>query len=219
MMKCEDVQKELEAFFSNDIDDTIRTEIQNHLDECQDCSRALRKLTGLSEVLKTWRGIEPSPIMYAKLKARVEAHESFWGRIFTNPFVKKAAIQFVEVAAIVALTLLVSHLLHKPNPEMRDDLATINFYLTEHQEAVAQTISAAPTRPAMRMYMNRDDIIYYESMDEFPESARHGIILRRPSSQRETYLPKAPVISNGRVLTLAQARNAVNFNPVIPSRL
>ena len=38
MMKCEDVQKELEAFYSNDIDEQKKGEIQNHLNKCQNCS-------------------------------------------------------------------------------------------------------------------------------------------------------------------------------------
>jgi len=220
-MRCEDIQKELEAFLSNDIDELKRSEIQSHLDECQNCSGVLRQLKRLSEVLKTWKEIEPSPMTYEKLKTRMKAHKSSWGRVFTYSFAKKAAFRFAEVTAIVVLTLLISHLLQKPAPpKARDDLATINFYLKEHQGAVAQTVSAEPfTRPAARMYVGRDDILYYEFIDDFSRFTRPGMILRGPISQREISLPKAPTISKGRILTLPQARNAVDFDPVAPPRL
>ena len=219
-MRCEDIQKELEAFLNSDMDDPKRKDIQSHLDECQNCVQVLRQLRRLSEVLQTWKGIEPSPMMHEKLKTRMKASESSWRRILTYSFAKKAALRFAEAAAIVVLTLFVSHLLQKPAPKARDDLATINFYLMEHQGAITQTVSAElSTRPTARMYISRDDILYYEFIEDLPRSARPGIILRRPSSQREISPPKAPAISKWKILTLPQARNAVDFDPVAPPRL
>ncbi|MFC1713238.1 anti-sigma factor family protein [Candidatus Poribacteria bacterium] len=218
-MKCEDIQKELEAFIDNDIDDPRRVEIQTHLDKCQNCSHALRQLVELSEVLQTWREIEPSPAMYEKLKTRMDAYESFWTRIFTGSFAGKVALRFMEVVAIVALTLLVNHLIQKPEPEASDNQATINFYLTEHQEAVMRTVSLEPpARPSARMYVERDDIMYYEFIDDFPEFARPGIILRGPASQPEVTTSETPTIANGRTLTLAEARNSVYFDLSAPPR-
>lgn len=158
--------------------------------------------------------------MYEKLKTRMKAYESPWRRVFTYSFAKKAALRFAEAAAIVALTLFISHLLQKPSPKVRDNLATINFYLMEHQGAIAQTVSAdLSTRPAARAYMRLDDILYYEFIEDLPRSARPGIILRRPPSQRKISPPKAPAISKGKILSLPQAWNAVDFDPVAPTRL
>lgn len=219
MMRCEDIQKELENFFSIDIDDPKKSEIQSHLDECPNCSQALQQLIRLSGALQTWQGIEPSPMMYEKLKTRMKAYESR-GRIFINPFARKVALRFAEVVAIVALTLLVSYWFQKPGPEIRDDSATINFYLMEHQGAVAQTVSAnISTQPAARMRMNRDDILYYEFIDNPPEFTKPGIIFRGQPSQREVISREAPAISKGNILTLSQARNSVNFDLVAPPRL
>jgi len=221
MMRCEDIQKELEAFLSNDFDDPKRSEIQSHLDECQNCSGVLRQLTRLSEVLQTWKGIEPSPMMYEKLKTRIKAAESSWRRVLTYSFAKQAALRFGEVVAIVVLTLLISHLLQKPAPpKARDDLATINIYLKEYQGAVAETISEElSTRPAARMYAGRDDILYYEFLDKFPKFTKSGLIIWGPLHREKISLPKAPAISKGRILTLPQARNVVDFDPVAPPRL
>jgi hypothetical protein len=222
MMRCGDIQEELEAFLSNEIDKQKRSEIQSHLDKCQNCSGVLQELTRLSEVLKTWKEIEPSALMYEKLKLRMKAPESSWRRIFTYSFARKAALRFVDVAAIVILTLLISHLLQKPapTPKAHADLDTISFYLKEHQEAVSQPVSTElPPQPAARVHVGRDDILYYEFLDDFSRFPRPGLILRGPISQQEIGLSKVPMISKGRILTLPQAMNAVDFDPVVPPRL
>jgi len=220
MMRCKDIQEELEAFLSSEIDKPKRSDIQSHLDKCRNCSGILRKQTRLAEVLQTWKGIEPSPLMYEKLKIRMRVPESSWRRIFTYSFTRKAALRFVEVAAIVVLTLLISHLLQKPAPKVRADLSNISFYLKEHREAVSQAVSTElPTQPAARMYVGRDDILYYEFLDDFSRFSRPGLILRGPISQREISLSKTPTISKGRILTLTQAQNAVDFDPVVPQQL
>jgi len=220
MMKCEDIQEELEAFLSNEIDKPKRSEIQNHLDKCQNCSVVLRQLTKLSEALQTWKGIEPSPLMYEKLKIRMKVPESSWRRIFTYSFARKAALRFVEVAAIVVLTLLISHLLQKPAPKVHADLSNISFYLKEHREAVLQAVSTElPVQLSTRVHVGRDDILYYEFLDDFSRFSRPGLILRGPISQREISLSKTPTISKGRILTIPQAQNAVDFDPVVPMQL
>ncbi len=219
-MKCEDVQKELDAFYSSDIDEQKKGEIQNHLNKCQNCSLALRKLTKLSEVLKSWEGIEPSPMMYEKLKARMNTFESIRGRIFINPRARKIAFRFAEIAAVVTLTLLASHWLRKPSPDIRADSTTINFYLKEHQGVVSQTVSAN-LYPSSAAYMRleRRDIFYYEYFGDRPEFTRPGIILRGPTYQRKIISQDSSAISNGHILTLSQARKTVNFDLVAPSWL
>jgi hypothetical protein len=228
MSKCEDVQKELEAFLSNEIDEIQKSRIHNHLKDCQNCSQALRQLTGLSEVLKSWEGLEPSSLMYEKLKTRIKTYESFRARTFTKPFARKVAFRLAEVAAVVILTLSISHWFgfprsgvpRKPAPEMYDDSATINFYFKEHQDVVARTayLNLSPPQPA-RMRVSRRDILYYEFFDERPEFMSPGIIVRGPSSQRKVIPPETPTISNGHTLTLSEARKTANFDLISPPRL
>jgi hypothetical protein len=219
-MKCEDIQKGLKAFISNDMDEQKKNEIQNHLDSCLNCSRYLQQLKKLSEVVQNWKTIEPSPHLWEKVKSRIKEDESLWGRIFTYAFLKKATLRFAGVAAIVVLTLIISHLIQKPAQKVSDDLATINFYLTEHQEVVAQAVSTElVSQPPARIYVDRENILYYEFIEDFPRFARPGIILRGPTSQREISPQKTPVISKGKILSLAQAQESVDFNPVAPLRL
>ncbi len=186
-------------------------------DETPDPSHRDKLEEDLLHVLAKQEGLEPSVLMYEKSKTRMKTYESFCGRTFTNPFVRKVAFQLAEVAAIVALTLSVSHWFLKPAPEIYDDSATINFYLREHQGVVARTASLnlSPPQPA-RMRVSRHDILYYEFLDDRPEFMSPGIIVRGPSFQREISLPEAPAIANGHTLTLSQARKTVNFDLVSP---
>jgi hypothetical protein len=220
-MKCEDIQKELKAFLDDDIGAQKKAEIQDHLYRCQNCSKDLEQLKKLSEVLHTWKGIEPSPHLHEKLEATIESNESFWGKVFTYSFVKKAAFRFAEVAAIVVLTLLISHSLRKPAPVAGDDMETINLYLTEHQGAVLKTVSEElPPQTETRLSVRPEDFLYYEHIDGFPRYTRPGVIFRGPSkSQREIPMPETPSISKGEILDLPQARKVVDFEPAAPVRI
>ncbi len=220
MSTCEDVRKELEAFLSDEIDEPQKSRIRDHLQDCQNCSRALQRLTNLSGVLDSWQALEPSPAMYEKLQARMKVRGSSTAISSRNPLLRKLAFKLAEVAAIVAITLSVSHWFSKPAPQIRDDSATINFYLKEHQDIVAQTVSAnISTPPAAQMRVNRYDVLYYEFLDDPYEFARPGIIVRGPSSERQTSFSAAPAIANGHTLTLSEAKKAANFNLVSPPRL
>lgn len=220
MNRCDDIQREFEAFLSGDIEDAKKGEIQSHLNECQDCSRALKQAARLSAVLKTWKGIEPTPLMYEKLKGRVKAHESSWGRIFTYSFMRKTAFRMVEVAVVVVLTLLISHLLRKPYPEAHNDSTTINFYLNEHQGVTTQVISTELlSQPATRMYEGQDDFMYFEFIENHPNLSKPGILLKGPKIRREIRLPKASALSKGDILSLSQVRDVIDFNPIMPQEI
>jgi len=98
-----------------------------------------------------------------------------------------------------------------------DDSATINLYLREHQDVIAQhaSLNAATPRPA-QMDVSQHDILYYEFLDDGPEYMRPGIVVRGPSYQRQISSPEAPAISNGHTLTLSEARKTVSFDLVSP---
>jgi hypothetical protein len=101
-----------------------------------------------------------------------------------------------------------------------DDSATINLYLKEHRDIVARHVSASPAAPQpAQMHVSRDDILYYEFLDDGPDFMRPGIIVRGPSSQRETSFSEIPAISNGHTLTLSEARKIADFELKAPARL
>jgi len=198
---------------------------QIKLDDTPDPDHRDKLEQDLLHVLAKQEGLEPSALMYKKLKARMKTYESFCGKTFTNPFLRKVAFQLVEVAAIVALTLSISHwfgfprggVLRKPAPEIQDDSAIINFYLREHQDVVARSASLNfyPPQPA-QMQVNRHDVLYYEFLDEPYEFAHPGIIVRGPSSEWQATSPAAPAIANWHTLTLSEAREIADFDLVSP---
>jgi hypothetical protein len=101
-----------------------------------------------------------------------------------------------------------------------DDTATINFYLEEHKDVIAQhsSLSSATPKPA-QMRVNQHDILYYEFFDDGPEYMSPGIIVRAPSTQQQINSPQTPTIANGHTLTLSEARETSNFDLVAPPRL
>jgi len=220
-MKCEDIQRELKAFLDNDINDRKRIEVQKHLSQCPNCSKELEQLRKLSEALHAWKGIEPPAHSYEKLRSKIESMESFWGKAFTSSFMKKAAFRFAEIAAVVVLTLVISHSLQKPAPVTGDALDTINLYLTEHQGAALRTVSEEPSSEMdPRISLPREAFYYYEHIDGFPRYSRPGVILKGPQkSQKEIPMPEVPSISKGEILDFPQASKAVDFEPVAPVRL
>jgi len=186
--------------------------------EREEDPKAMEKLRG---VLRAWKPAEPPEGLYERLKARVEARRP-WRRILTPAWAGKAALRFAEVASIVFITLAVSG--HFRNPRLAppdDEFATINLYMTEHQEAVLQTASnEASARQPARMTVNRDDIMYYEYIDEYRRISRPAVILRGPDAVRDAAADgPAPGLAGAKALTLPEARAAVSFDPVAPARV
>jgi hypothetical protein len=158
--------------------------------------------------------------MYEKLQDRISSYEPFRKRIFTVPNAKKMVYEFVKIAAVVILTLMISYWLQQPVPEQSDDSTTINFYLQEHQSVGPQTVSANVTASeTARMHVPRDDVLYYEFFDHRPEYAHPGIIMRAPTFQSKISSPEAPAISNGHILTREQARKTLNNYLIAPARI
>ena len=97
------------------------------------------------------------------------------------------------------------------------DTATINLYLKEYRDTVAQHASFSPTAPPpAQMHVNRQDILYYEKFDEQPEYMRPGLIVRGPLSQGRINSSNTPTISNGHSLSLSEAKKDAPFNLVAP---
>ncbi len=220
MNKCDDIQKELDAYLCDDIDELTKAEIEDHLEECSHCALVLRKHKRISEVLQTWEEIEPSPFMYEQLMSRLRTTKLNWKAIYSNTFSRKTALRLVQVTAIVVVTLLINSWLQKPLPDKREDQATINFYLQEHQGAVVQSISTELlSRPATHMYIGRDDILYFEYVEDHPKVTRPGMILRGPKVKQQIALTKAPAITKGIIIEKSQVQLNVNFEPLVPERL
>ncbi|MFW9894166.1 MAG: anti-sigma factor family protein, partial [Candidatus Thorarchaeota archaeon] len=219
MLRCEDVRRQLQAFLDNELDESQSHEISDHLKACRNCADALRRLPTLSKILQNWQAPEPSPLLYNKLKARMNTHDSRRGGLLAGPLVRKVALHLAEVAAVVVLTLFLSRWLGSPPQQAHDDSATLNFYLREHQDMAAQVASFDPSPPPAHFDVPQHDILYYEFLGDPYELGRPGVIVRGPLSVPQPGLPPAPAIANGHALTLSEARKAARFDLVSPPRL
>jgi hypothetical protein len=221
-MECEDIRKRLKPFLDDEVEEAERTAIQGHLGICQDCAGVARQFERLTGVLQTWNAEEPPRDLYERLQAGLEARESWWRKVLTPALAGRAALRVAEVTAVVLITLGVSRHFQKTAPVRPDaDLATINFYMTEHQEALLQAASMESTdRPTERVTLSRDDIMYYEFIDDYRRISRPGVILRGQASLRDSgQAAPGSGLSSVNALTLPQARKAVSFDPVAPSRI
>jgi hypothetical protein len=187
--------------------------------EREDERKQMEKLHG---VLQAWTTPEPPEGLYERLNDGLEARSAWWRKMLRPTFIGKAALRFAEAAAIVSITLAVSGRFRKPQIAPPDeDLATINLYMTEHQEAVLQAASmeSAERQPA-RLTIDRDDIMYYEYIDEYRRISRPSVILRGPEAVRNAgAVAPAQDLAAAKALTLPEARAAVSFAPVAPSRI
>ena len=220
-MTCDDIRKEWSALLSHDLDEGKEAEIRAHLERCPDCARDWERHCNLYNVLHRWKSIDPPPQMYRNLVSRIEKKESFWGTVFTPAVLRKTAFRCAEVVVIAGLTLVIAHVLRKPSPILEQAVDTINLYFTEHQDAVLRTASreTAPLTKA-RIAVQPEDFLYFEHIGGFPGRIRPGVILRgAPGSQREPQSPEPSPFDRGEVLDLAQARQAVDFEPVAPVRM
>jgi hypothetical protein len=187
--------------------------------EREDERKQIEKLHG---VLQAWRMPEPPEGLYERLKDGLEARNAWWRKMLRPAFIGKAALRFAEAAAIVLITLAVSGRFRTtPVPSPDEDLATINLYMTEHQEAVLQAASMeASERQPARLTIDRDDVMYYEYIDEYRRISRPGVLLRGPDAIRYAGAgAPAPALAADKALTLPEARAAVSFVPVAPSRV
>jgi hypothetical protein len=105
-------------------------------------------------------------------------------------------------------------------PAQPDNTTTINLYLKEHRDVVARHASfSASASQSAQIRVDQHEILYYEVFDDGPEYMHPGIIVRGPSSQREIVPSETPVISNGHILTLSEARKTAGFSLQAPPRL
>ena len=105
-------------------------------------------------------------------------------------------------------------------PVQSDSTTTINLYLKEHRDVVARHASFSSATPQpVQMRVNPNEILYYEFLNDEPGYMRPGIILRGRTDRNQAEPSEAPVISNGYILTLSEARKIAGFDLVARSWL
>lgn len=115
-MRCKKVKRKLYAYLDNELNESQKAKIQQHLCHCIDCAREARLLTGTLSALKIWRDIEPSDNFSATFWRKVVAqeasqplHPGFLKRLIHIPF--PVAIATVLVIGLLLGGIVGSYLL------------------------------------------------------------------------------------------------------------
>jgi Putative zinc-finger/Predicted integral membrane protein (DUF2275) len=102
-MKHDDIRHKLSDYLDGSISAREKTEIENHLKTCRECSDALQELRKTIEHIKTVDEIDPPAWMTQKIMAAVRAEaegkESIFRRFF-HPLMFKHPIQAIAVLFI-----------------------------------------------------------------------------------------------------------------------
>lgn len=105
-MKCQKIKRKLCAYLDNELNESQKAKIQQHLCHCSDCAREERLLTGTSNALKIWRDIDVESNFSATFWRKVAAqeasqplHPSFLTRLIQIPFT-------VAIATVLLFGLL-----------------------------------------------------------------------------------------------------------------
>lgn len=75
-MRCKEVKRRLYAYLDNELNESQRAKIQQHLRQCSNCAREAQLLTRTSRALKIWRDVEPSDNFSATFWRKVAAQET-----------------------------------------------------------------------------------------------------------------------------------------------
>jgi len=95
-MNCDEVNQLLGAFLDGELEDTLRPEVQKHLDDCLDCRKEADQVANFSSFVRTNMPTYKAPReLKAKIRASLRkesAPESDWFLWFRRPLIYAAAI-------------------------------------------------------------------------------------------------------------------------------
>jgi anti-sigma factor RsiW len=243
---CQNRREQITALLLSELNSKDADELQRHIENCETCQSLYQALADEEKAIRSaFKAIaDKGETLQSGLIEQLDNKELVTSQADTSlvrttkiDLGKMAKTSLPKIAVAAAFLIIsswaVSFVLYREVTDLRNELsqrdiavsptgdsATINLYLKEHQDLVAHHVSLSPVTPqSLQVQVGRQDILYYEILEDQPEYVRPGIIVRGPSSQREISLSDVPVISNGHTLSLSEAHEAVNFDFVAPPRL
>ena len=70
-MRCSKIRRKLSRFIDNEMTDSQKKEIENHLTVCENCQRVYQTLLQSWELLNVLPSPEPTPFLYTRIRARL----------------------------------------------------------------------------------------------------------------------------------------------------
>lgn len=140
-MKCKIVHKNMMDFLEGSLDDSLKYNIQTHLNECAKCAGMMRDFQYMSELIKKEKDISPDPFMFTRIKSKIEAYGKEEITIYPK-------LIFHRIAAIVVIALGISGGLAIGSKYLKKD-KLISDYQTEiyfledtHQGSIESVLMA-----------------------------------------------------------------------------
>jgi len=147
-MKCHRINILLPAYLDNEVTAEERKTIEEHLNSCPGCQKALNDLTKTVELTRNLPKLEPPPFFEQRIMARIREEStpkrSFWKKIFYPLHIKVP----IQVMATVVIAVLAFYLYSNGDPELKR-LAPLPGELSElktnqHGEGAQKAGSPAP---------------------------------------------------------------------------
>jgi len=162
-MRCLKVRKKLSAFIDNELDETIRAKIEEHLRECFSCRHELMLLNQTWEVLEIWEKIELSENFEAKFWQRVR-EKAGEKEPLPQPRLFQRLTKIVIPASAIALIFSVLGLL-------------CGIYLGNMLYLKETKVS-----PEDSLSLIKEELLYLESFENFPRESIGNIYISLASS-------------------------------------
>lgn len=146
-MNCREIKRKLSAFQDKELSGSQLNEIEHHLKDCADCSRALQEMNQVWDLISNVATIESSPYFWTKLARKMsekERKQSSWNFIF-------APIQKVSFSLFMIGILIVG--------------LAIGMYLGQNIYQHSQLTSASAVEQEI------DQVFPMGSFDDFPEQS------------------------------------------------
>jgi len=100
-MRCKKVKRKLYAYLDNELNESQKAKIQQHLCHCSDCASEVQLLTRTLSNLKIWRDIEPSDNFSA----------IFWGKVAAQEAIQPLHPSFLERLVHIPFTVAIATVL------------------------------------------------------------------------------------------------------------
>ena len=107
MMKHKEIQKKLLRYLDDELPQEERSEIQNHLERCEQCRQDIDLLSGAWNLSQPIKRSQPSPFLWNKISARLDSKAQKGQLIHKAVLFIRQMAQPALTAAVVILGLFI----------------------------------------------------------------------------------------------------------------
>ena len=114
-MNCQLCQKESDAYLGGRLSDDMRTQIEAHLQSCEECAESYNLQSLAEKVITQEKAINPDFYLTTRIMTRLENSE-YEARKITSPLIRvvKPAFIMVSMAAAIFAGVLIGNI-YKPS--------------------------------------------------------------------------------------------------------